>query len=107
MTLQIIKSIDGKAEYVLLPINVYRALRGEIEEALKNKYSSEDYTPFELIDYIDNPVALARINAGMTQETLAKRMKVTQAYISKLEAQSKVSAKMLKKVHAAIKEDKI
>lgn len=102
MTLQIIKSIDGKAEYVLLPFNVYNALRDEIKEALKKKYSSEDYVPFELTDYVDNPVALARINAGITQEELAKRMDVTQAYISKLEAQSKVTAKVLKKVKAAI-----
>jgi ribosome-binding protein aMBF1 (putative translation factor) len=102
MTLQIIKSIDGKAEYVLLPVSIYNALRKKIEEALKKKYSSEEYVPFELTDYVDNPVALARINAEMTQEDLAKRMKMTQAYISKLEAQSKVTAKVLKKVKAAI-----
>lgn len=103
MSLQIIKSIDGKAEYVLLPVNIYHALRDKIEEALKKKYSSEEYVPFELTDYVDNPIALARINAEMTQEELAKRMKVTQAYISKLEAQSNVTAKVLKKVKAAIK----
>lgn len=102
MSLQIIKSINGKAEYVLLPFNIYHALRTEIEEALKKKYSSNDYVPFELTDYVDNPVALARINAGITQETLAKRMNVTQAYISKLEAQNKVTAKVLKKIKAAI-----
>jgi len=102
MTLQIIKSIDGKAEYVLLPINVYNSLRDEIENALKKKYSNDDYVPFELTDYVDNPVALARINAEMTQEELAKRMSVTQAYISKLEAQNKVTAKVLKKVKEAI-----
>lgn len=106
MTLQIIKSIDGKAEYVLLPFNVYNALRNEIEEALKKKYSGEDYVPFELTDYVDNPVALARINAGITQEELAKRMNVTQAYISKLEAQSKVTAKVFKKVKAAMDDSK-
>jgi len=106
MTLQIIKSIDGKAEYVLLPFNVYNALRDEIEEALKKKYSGEDYVPFELTDYVDNPVALARINTGITQEELAKRMNVTQAYISKLEAQSKVTAKVLKKIKAALESKK-
>lgn len=102
MTLQIIKSIDGKAEYVLLPINVYNSLRGEIENILKKKYSDDDYVPFELTDYVDNPVVLARIYAGMTQKELAKKMNVTQAYISKLEAQHKVTAKVLKKVKAAI-----
>lgn len=106
MTLQIIKSIDGKAEYVLLPVNIYNTLRNEIDEALKKKYSSEDYVAFDLMDYVDNPIALARINAGITQETLAKHMKVTQAYISKLEAQSRVTAKVLKKVNFAIENGK-
>ena len=102
MTLQIIKSIDGKAEYVLLPFNVYNALREKIEETVRKKYTNTDYVPFELTDYVDNPVALARINANLTQEELAKRMDVTQAYISKLEAQDKVTPKVLKKVKTAI-----
>ncbi|EKD71540.1 MAG: hypothetical protein ACD_46C00164G0002 [uncultured bacterium] len=106
MNLQFIKSIDGKTEYVLLPVNIYHTLRNEIEAALKKKYSSEDYVPFELTDYVDNPVALARINAGITQETLAKRMNVTQAYISKLESQSKVTVKVLKKIKAALETSK-
>ena len=103
MSLQIIKSVEGKAEYVLLPIKIYNALREEIELALKKKSGSGDYVPFELEDYVDNPVALARINAGITQEELAVRMKVTQAYISKLEAQENVTAKVLKKIKDALK----
>lgn len=103
MSLQIIKSIEGNAEYVLLPIKIYNALRDEIDQALKKKYSSDDYVPFELEDYVDNPVALARIHAGITQEELAMRMKVTQAYVSKLEAQEKVTAKVLKKIKEALK----
>lgn len=103
MSLQIIKSVDGKAEYVLLPINVYQALREEINQVLKKKNISDEYVPFKLEDYVDNPVAYARINADLTQEELAKRMKVTQAYISKLENQDKVTPKILKKVKDAIK----
>ena len=106
MNLQIIKSVDGEAEYVLLPVNVYHTLRNEIEAALNKKYSGGDYAPFELADYVDNLVAMARINAGMTQEALAKRMGVTQAYISKIETQSKVTAKVFKKVTAATEEAK-
>jgi predicted transcriptional regulator len=68
-----------------------------------NMNKSSDYVPFAIEDYVDNPVALTRINAGITQEKLAKRMKVTLAYIGKLEGQSEVSAKVLKKVKAAIK----
>ncbi|MDR3490831.1 MAG: helix-turn-helix transcriptional regulator [Gammaproteobacteria bacterium] len=103
MNLQIIKSVEGKVEYVLLPIKIYDALRVEIDKALKKKDKSSDYVPFELKDYVDNPVALARINAGITQEELAMRMKVTQAYVSKLEAQEKVTAKVLKKIKDALK----
>ena len=39
-----------------------------------------DYAPFDPADYVDNPIALARIKAGIAQAELAKRMKVTQAY---------------------------
>ncbi|MFT3741852.1 MAG: helix-turn-helix transcriptional regulator [Gammaproteobacteria bacterium] len=58
--------------------------------------------PFYPEDYIDNPVALARIKAGLTQTQLAERMQVSQAYISKIEAQDKITAKILTKVKAAI-----
>lgn len=69
---------------------------------LIERFNSEDYVPFELTDYIDNPIVLSRINAGITQEELAKRMKVTQDYIIKIETQSKVTDKILKKVKSAI-----
>lgn len=101
-TLQIIKSVDGKNEYVLLPFNIYNALRGEIEEKLKKVDRGNEYVLFNPEDYVDNPVALARIKARITQEDLAKSMKVTQAYISKIERQDKVTPKMLSKVQAAL-----
>lgn len=99
MSLQIIRSAEGKAEYVLLPIKIYNALHDEIEKKLKQEL---DYIPFDPADYIDNPVALARIKAGLTQDELAQRMKVTQAYISKLENQPKVTIKILQKVKKAL-----
>lgn len=98
MSLQIIKSVDGKDEYVLLPINIYNALRDQIRE----KLNKSDYVTFDPADYVDNPIALARIKSGITQEELAKRMKVSQAYISKIECQDKVTAKMLQKVKTAL-----
>ncbi|MGP1609441.1 MAG: helix-turn-helix domain-containing protein, partial [Burkholderiales bacterium] len=52
--------------------------------------------------YVDNPVALARIKAKITQAELARRMEVSQAYISKIEAQVKVGSKVLTKVNAAL-----
>ena len=94
MNLQIIKSLNGENEYVLLPIDIYTSWQKQIK--------GNDYVTFDLKDYVDNPVALARIKLKITQETLAKQMDVTQAYISKLEAQAKVSAKVLQKVNAAL-----
>ncbi len=102
--LQIIKSVNGKPEYVLLPFSIYQALRHSIEKELvaHAHAPSEEYEPFQLEDYVDNPVALARIQAKATQEELAEAMKVTQAYISRIEHQDSVSAKVMVKVNAAL-----
>lgn len=102
MNLQTIKSLDGKVEYVLLPVATYNALRHQITEQLKHTQENEDYEIFNPADYVDNPVALARIQAGLTQEELATLMGVTQAYISKIENQEKVTPKMLTKVKQAL-----
>ena len=104
MNLQTIKSMDGKVEYVLLPVAAYHALRRQITAQLKHSQENEDYEVFDPSDYIDNPVALARIQAGITQEGLAKLMNVTQAYVSKIENQQKITAKMMQKVTKAIAE---
>lgn len=106
MTLQKIKSIQGKDEYVLLPMAVYRALKDQIEKELAaceaNQNDEQAYEPFVLEDYVDNPVALARIKAGITQEQLAQRLGVSQAYISQIERRDTVTNKMLEQVHSAI-----
>ncbi len=102
MNLQTIKSMDGQVEYILLPVATYHALRHQITEQLKHPQVSEDYEIFDPADYIDHPVALARIQAGLTQNELAKLMCVTQAYVSKIENQGKVTAKMMQKVTTAI-----
>jgi ribosome-binding protein aMBF1 (putative translation factor) len=101
MRLQVIKSVDGRDEYVLLPITVYQSLREEIEEELIH-HNDADYVPFDAADYIDNPIALARIKSRMTQEELAKRLQVSQAYISKIEAQKKVTPKLLERVNQVL-----
>ena len=106
LNLQIIKSISGKPEFVLIPVAVYNALRELIEDELAGLEAAAgkrgDYVPFELADYVDNPVALARIKANLTQKELAKRVGVTQAYVSKVERQSKVTPKLLAKVKQAV-----
>lgn len=106
LSIQVIKSLAGEPEYVLIPITVYNALREEIEdeiaglEALAEK--SEQYIPFRPEDYVTNPVALARIKAHVTQQGLAERMGVSQAYVSKLENQSRVTVSMIEKVVTAL-----
>lgn len=63
-----------------------------------------DYELFNLQDYVQNPIALARIRAHVTQETLASQLNVTQAYISKTEHQENVSPRILNKMLKAIKD---
>jgi DNA-binding transcriptional regulator YiaG len=104
MNLQTIKSMDGKVEYVLLPIATYQALRHQINQQLKQVNQEQEYEVFNPSDYIDNPVALARIQANISQEELARLMNVTQAYVSKIENQEKVTAKIIQKVIKAITE---
>ena len=67
MDLQIIKSIDGKDEYALLPVSIYYTLRAEINAHLQQLKNQNGYVSFESEDYTGNPVALARIKVGITQ----------------------------------------
>ena len=83
MNLQKIKSIDGKDEYVLLPIKTYTLLKHQINKVLDN---NNEYVPFVLEEHIKNPIALARIKARCSQQKLAKHLKISQAYISKIES---------------------
>lgn len=72
---------------------------------MKKIKNHSNYTSFNPTDYVDNPITLARIKAGITQAELAKRMKVTQAYVSKIERQDTVTAKMLQKVKIALEKE--
>lgn len=102
MSIQTIKTADGK-DYVLLPANVYQALKHQIDDKLAETAHDEDlYVPFLIEDYVDNPIAQTRIKAGMTQKELASRLGVTQAYISKVEAQDKVTAKLMARVRSVL-----
>ena len=103
MKLQIIKSVNGINEYILLPIKIYVALRHEITETMKKTEDKNEYIAFDPADYVDNPIALARIQAKITQAELAQQMGVSQAYISKIEKQDKVTPKLLNKVKLALK----
>ena len=108
MNLQTIKNIQGNTEYVLLPVQVFDALKEQIEDELAGLEAwaeqEEDYVDFDPADYVDNPVALARMKAQVKQVDLARHMKVTQSYISKLEHADQVSDEALQKVKAALQE---
>lgn len=98
MNLQRIKSTTGQDEYVLLPVETYQVLKKQIDKVL-----NQDYDKFKVEDYVQNPIALARIRAHLTQEELAKYLKVSQAYISKIENQNKVSSKLIGRVDDIIR----
>jgi transcriptional regulator with XRE-family HTH domain len=53
-------------------------------------------------DYIDNPIALARIKVHIRQTELANELGVSQAYLSTVENQQRVSPKLLARVHNAL-----
>ena len=101
MNIHTIKTLDGK-EFVLLPLSCYKGLKNQIDKYLAQEEDNDEYVPFVLEDYVHNPVALSRINAGVSQKELAKLLKVSQAYISKLESSKKVSAKVMLSVNQAI-----
>lgn len=107
MSVQVIKDRKGRPEYVLLPMPVYKALQPEIEEQLAahglDGSAEDDYEPFDPADYIDNPVAIERMRAGIKQKALANAMGVSQAYVSKLEAGEHVTTAALKRVREALR----
>ena len=102
--IRVINSQEGTPEYALIPFRVYTALRKEIDNRIAKGAEQDDYVPFALEDYVDNPVALARIKARLTQDQLAQRLGVSQAYVSKLEKQTKVTPKVLANVRSALEE---
>ena len=61
-----------------------------------------NYVLFQLEDYVDNPVALARIKARVSKKELARRLGVTQSYINKIERQGGVTVKLLARVNHAL-----
>jgi hypothetical protein len=90
--LQIINSTQGRPEYVLLPVLVYKQLQKVIDLALFDK--NEDYVDFEPSHFIKNPIALKRMKSKITQ---------SQEYISKIEQDDyKIAEATLKKAYKAI-----
>jgi ribosome-binding protein aMBF1 (putative translation factor) len=65
-----------------------------------------ELVPFDVAHYVSDPVKAARIKAELSQEELAIRMGVSQAYVSKLEKARKVSPKVFHQVGLALAKPK-
>ena len=101
-SLQTIHNKAGIPEYILLPIEVYQALKN-IDTKHSQLLNAHHYTSFNPADFLKNPVALMRMQAKIKQTELAKHLKVSQAYISKIENDDYVvSEKLLAKVKKII-----
>lgn len=107
--LQIIQSPQGQDQYVLLPVSIYQSLRDTIAQKLvelDKQTNNDDYVLFDPADYIENPVAVARIDAGFTREELAKRLGISVAYLGQIERRTQVTEKMLARVMRAIQQSR-
>ncbi len=67
----------------------FDTLKEQIEDELAGMEAwaeqEDDYVDFDPADYVENSVDLARMKAQVKQIALARHMKVTQSFISKLE----------------------
>ncbi|HTY99962.1 MAG TPA: helix-turn-helix transcriptional regulator [Rhodocyclaceae bacterium] len=77
---------DGKPAFAVIPYAEYVALT--VNKAKRPKSKDDELVPFVVSDYISNPIRATRIEAGLTQKELAKRLNVTQGYVSKIEGRN-------------------
>lgn len=110
---------DGKPEYAVVPIDIYRRLLEMAEDvedvraydkAMQELESGEDeLLPSEMVERLmngENPLRVWREYRGLTQETLAQAIGVGKSYISQIEAGKKPgSAKVLKALATALSLD--
>lgn len=91
---------EDKPVFAVIPYDDYIALT--VNKAKKPK--DDEFVPFVLSDYIKNPIRVVRVDAGLTQNELAKRLKVTQGYISKIEGRNfEVTPALMNRVTKAIR----
>jgi ribosome-binding protein aMBF1 (putative translation factor) len=99
---QIIFDEGNKPAFAVILYDEYVALT--VNKTKQPKTKDDEYVPFVLSDYIKNPIRIARIEANLTQKELAKRLKVTQGYISKTEGRSfEVTPALMDRVSKAIR----
>ena len=94
---------EGKPAFAVIPYDEYLALT--VNKANKKKSKEDELVPFVLGDYIKNPIRVARVEAGLTQRELAKRLNVTQGYVSKIEGRNfEVTPALLERVSKAARQ---
>ena len=92
---------NGKPAFAVIPYDEYLALTANRNTSATPP--DDEFVPFALADYIANPIRVARIEAGLTQQELAARLEVTQRYISRIEGRNfEVSAGLMARVKGAI-----
>lgn len=80
MSAQIIYDQTGKnPEFAVIPWDEYQQLIHQ------DSADDEEMIPFDVADYIDNPIKAMRVKSNLTQVQLAELMGVSQAYIGKIE----------------------
>ena len=86
----------NKPAFAVIPYADYMALIGSAND-------DDEYVPFALNDYIQNPIRTARIEANLSQQDLAERLNVTQGYISRIEGRNfKVTDKLMHKIKTVL-----
>lgn len=92
---------NGKPAFAVIPYDEYLALTLNRERQPASE--DDELVPFVLSDYIQNPIRVARIEAGLTQQELAARLQVTQGYVSKIEGRGfKVTPTLLDRIRGAL-----
>jgi DNA-binding XRE family transcriptional regulator len=78
---------QGKPMFVVIKYDEFLALTGRrASKQVSKQAADEEFMPFVLSNYIQNPLKVKRIESGLTQKDLAKAMGVSQGYISRIEA---------------------
>lgn len=62
----------------------------------------DEYVPFVIEDYIKSPVAVVRINSGVSRKELAQRMGLSLDYLRRIERKESVTPKFMERVQAAL-----
>ncbi len=95
MQAQIIYNGNNQPAYAVIPWQDYQRLA-----ALDN---DDEVIPFDVTNYIDNPIKAARIKANKTQVQLAELLGVKQSYIAKIEGKLyQPTGELLARVQSAL-----